>query len=198
MENLKEERKHLEKVFVDNVYLKSGIRRWTTTQEKKAVDTGQAVTRRVTLPYVKGASEFTARLLRMHRMEVAHKPANTLHGALTKVKGTKEEEDKTRVVYDVGCSNCGSRYIGETGKNLSTRIKQHQRAAIYRYCQEEQHEMDWENVGVKYRNNKKGERLFLEAWASDSNSVNRCINLNPIYKGAKDRQDRRSTDRRPV
>ncbi|XP_076043836.1 uncharacterized protein LOC143026930 [Oratosquilla oratoria] len=202
--NLKEERKYLEKVFADNGYPKSVIRRWTTAQGRKTTaDTRQAATRRITLPYVKGASEVAARLLRKRGVEVAHKPANTLHGALTKVKDTEEKENKTGVVYDIGCGNCGTRYIGETGKKLSTRVKEHQRAvnrkdgssAIFRHCQEEQHEMDWDNVGVIYRNNKKGERLFLEAWASDSNSVYRCINLNPIYKGAK---DRRSSDRRPV
>ncbi|XP_076066125.1 uncharacterized protein LOC143039766 [Oratosquilla oratoria] len=171
--NLREERKHLKKVFADNGYPKSVIRRWTTAQgRKRAADTRQAATRRVTLPYVKGASEVAARLLRKHGIEVVHKPANTLHGALTKVKDMEVEENKTGVVYGIGCGNFGTRYIGETGKKLSTRIKEHQSAVnrkdgsstIYWHCQEEQHEMDWDNVGVKYRNNMNGERLFLEAW----------------------------------
>ncbi|XP_076052761.1 uncharacterized protein LOC143032178 [Oratosquilla oratoria] len=85
-ENLKEERKRLEKVFADNGYPKSVIRRWTTAQGRKTTaDTKQAATRRITLPYVKGASEVAARLLRKRGVEVAHKPANSLHGALTKV-----------------------------------------------------------------------------------------------------------------
>ncbi|XP_076059363.1 uncharacterized protein LOC143035975 [Oratosquilla oratoria] len=106
-ENLKEERKHLEKVFVDNGYPKSVIKGWTTTQgkRKRAADTRQAATRRVTLPYVKGASEVAARLLRKHGGEVVHKPANTLHGGLTKMKDTEEEEDKPGVVYNIGCGN---------------------------------------------------------------------------------------------
>ncbi|XP_076035319.1 uncharacterized protein LOC143021603 [Oratosquilla oratoria] len=108
-EKLKEERKHLEKVFADNGYPKSVIRRWTTTQRKRAVDTRQAATRIVTLPYVKGASEGTARVLRKQGVKVVHKPTNTLHGALTKVKDTEEEENKTAVVYDVGFGNCGTR-----------------------------------------------------------------------------------------
>ncbi|XP_076049262.1 uncharacterized protein LOC143029935 [Oratosquilla oratoria] len=115
-ENMKEERKHLEKVFADNGYPKSVIRRWTTAQGRKTTaDARQAATRRITLPYVKGASEVAARLLRKRRVEIAHKPANTLHGALTKVKDTEEKESKTGVVYDIGCGNCGTRYIGETG-----------------------------------------------------------------------------------
>ncbi|XP_076065240.1 uncharacterized protein LOC143039253 [Oratosquilla oratoria] len=122
--NLREESKHLEKVFADNGYPKSVIRRWTTKQRgKRAADTRQAAARRVTLPYLKGGSEEAARLLRKHGIEVSHKPANTLHGALTKVKDTEVEENKTGVVYDTDCGNCGTRYVGETGKNLSTRIK---------------------------------------------------------------------------
>ncbi|XP_076032448.1 uncharacterized protein LOC143020170 [Oratosquilla oratoria] len=129
-ENLKEERKRLEKVFADNGYPKSVIRSWTTAQgsrRKTTADTRQAATRRITLPYVKGASEVAARLLRKRGVEVAHKPANSLHGALTKER---------------------------RGKKLSTRVREHQRAvnrkngssAIFRHCQEEQHEMDWDNV----------------------------------------------------
>ncbi|XP_076030977.1 uncharacterized protein LOC143019165 [Oratosquilla oratoria] len=115
-ENLKEERKHLEKVFADNGYPKSVIRRWTTAQGRKTTaDARQAATRRITLPYVKGASEVAARLLRKRGVEIDHKPANTLHGALIKVKDTEEKESKTGVVYDIGCGNYGTRYIGETG-----------------------------------------------------------------------------------
>ncbi|XP_076029797.1 uncharacterized protein LOC143018323 [Oratosquilla oratoria] len=154
--NLKEERKHLEKVFADSGYPKSVIRRWTTAQGRKTTaDTRQVATRRITLPYVKEASEVAARLLRTRGVEVAHKPANTLHGVLAKVKDTEEKENKTGAVYDIGCGNCGTRYIGEMSKKLSTRVKEHQRAvnrkdgssAIFRHCQEEQHEMDWDNVG---------------------------------------------------
>ncbi|XP_076029327.1 uncharacterized protein LOC143018098 [Oratosquilla oratoria] len=127
--NLREERKDLEKVFADNGYPKSVIRRWTIAQgRKRAADTRQTVTRKVTLPYVKGDSEMVARLLRKHEIEIRHKLANTLHWALMKVKDTKVEENKTGVVYDIGCGNCSTRYIGETGKKLSTRIKGYQRA----------------------------------------------------------------------
>ncbi|XP_076030847.1 uncharacterized protein LOC143019031 [Oratosquilla oratoria] len=73
-ENLKEERKHLEKVFADNGYPKSVIRRWTTAQGRKTTaDARQAATRRITLPYVKGASEVAARLLRKRGVEIAHR-----------------------------------------------------------------------------------------------------------------------------
>ncbi|XP_076059232.1 uncharacterized protein LOC143035909 [Oratosquilla oratoria] len=94
---LKEERKHLEKVFAGNGYPKSVIRRWTTTQGKRAADTGQAATRRVTLPYVKGASEVATRLLRKHGIEVAHKPANMTWGI------DKGERHGGRREQDGGC-----------------------------------------------------------------------------------------------
>ncbi|XP_076057275.1 uncharacterized protein LOC143034814 [Oratosquilla oratoria] len=77
-----------------------------------------------------------------------------------RVKDTEEKENKTGVVYDIGCGNCGTRYIGETGKKLPTRVKEHQRAvnrkdgssAIFRHYQEEQHEMNWDNVGLRVQN----------------------------------------------
>ena len=65
-----------------------------------------------------------------------------------------------------------------------------QSSAIYRHSEEQHHEMDWQGAEVKYKGKGKSVRLFLEAWASDENSVNRCVSLNPIYKGAKDRLEK--------
>ncbi|XP_076047218.1 uncharacterized protein LOC143028733 [Oratosquilla oratoria] len=75
-----------------------------------------------------GESEVAARLLRKHGVEVTHKPRNTLHGALTKVKDTESQADRIGVVYDVKCKDCEIHYVGETGKKLATRLQEHQRA----------------------------------------------------------------------
>ena len=134
-------------------------------------------------------------------VRVAHKPRNTLHGTLTRVKDKDRREDQAGVVYNIKCSNCDAHYVGETGKKLATRLLEHQRAvnrkdqssAIYRHGTEQQHEMDWQGAEVVYRDKRKNNRLFLEAWASDGNSINRCLNLNSLYEGARERQAQERT-----
>ncbi|XP_076062449.1 uncharacterized protein LOC143037781 [Oratosquilla oratoria] len=87
-----------------------------------------------------------------------HKPKNTLHRALTKIKDTVSQADRMGVVYDIGCKDCETHYVGETSKKLATRLLEHQRAvgrrdmssAILRHTEETGHEMDWQNAEVKY------------------------------------------------
>ncbi|XP_076064448.1 uncharacterized protein LOC143038794 [Oratosquilla oratoria] len=117
------ERSHLKKGFRDNGYPNSMVKRWTARQTNVKIDDRRPDAPRVTVPYLKGASEVEARLLRKHGLEVAHKPRNTLHGALTKVKDTESQSDRIGVVYD-----CETHCVGETGKRLATRLKEHQRA----------------------------------------------------------------------
>ncbi|XP_076064996.1 uncharacterized protein LOC143039031 [Oratosquilla oratoria] len=84
--SLKEERNRLRKVFRANGYPNKMGKRWTAPQRERDRSATPQATTRVTIPYVKGASEITARLLRRHGVNVAHKPCNTLHGAISKVK----------------------------------------------------------------------------------------------------------------
>ncbi|XP_076036098.1 uncharacterized protein LOC143022047 [Oratosquilla oratoria] len=108
----------------------------------------RSVVKTVTILYVKGASEITARLLRRHSVNAAHKSCNTLHGALTKVKDREFKKDQARAVYEVKFKDCNVHYVGETGKKLSTRLQEHRRAmnrrdqssAIFRHCDEHQNE----------------------------------------------------------
>ena len=192
--HLKEERGYLRKVFHDNGYPHRLIRRWTAPR-KNNLSSPLQVVKRVTVPYVKGASEATERILRKNGVSVAHKPKNTLHGALTKVKDKEKPEEQAGVVYNVRCKDCDAHYVGETGKRLSSRVQEHQRAinrkdissAIFKHCEEHRHEVDWQGAEVVYRDSRKSSRLFLEAWASDSTSINRCINLNPVYQASRER-----------
>ncbi|XP_076052860.1 uncharacterized protein LOC143032273 [Oratosquilla oratoria] len=95
------ESSHLKKVFRDNSYPNSVVKRWTARQPNLKIDDRQPDAPQDTVPYLKGVSEVAGRLLRKHGIEVAYKPRNTLHGALTKVKDTESEADRIGVVYDV-------------------------------------------------------------------------------------------------
>ncbi|XP_076054439.1 uncharacterized protein LOC143033120 [Oratosquilla oratoria] len=119
-ENIKEEKNHLRKVFKDNGYPRAVVRRWTARQENNAESGRPPSTSRITVPYIKGPSEVTARFLKKYGLSVAHKPMNTLHGNLTKVKDKETEGDQVWVVYKIECRYCDAHYVGETVKKLAT------------------------------------------------------------------------------
>ena len=73
-------------------------------------------------------SETVARILQPYNIRVAHKPIFTLRRLLTDVKGKDKPEDRPGAVYKIHCSDCHATYIGETGRNLTTRLTEHKRA----------------------------------------------------------------------
>ena len=59
-------------------------------------------------------------------MHLAHKPITTLRRLLTNVKNKDRLEDRQgAVLYKTKCCDRQATYIGETGRNLSTRLIEH-------------------------------------------------------------------------
>ena len=52
----------------------------------------------------------------------------TLRRLLTNVKDKDEPEGRPEAVYKIKCSDCQATFIGETGRNLTTRLNEHKRA----------------------------------------------------------------------
>ena len=61
-------------------------------------------------------------------IRVTHKPITTLCQLLTNVKDKDEPRNRQGVVYKINCSDCHASYIGETGRNLTTRLTEHNQA----------------------------------------------------------------------
>ena len=59
---------------------------------------------------------------------VAPKPTTTLRQLLTNVKDRDEPNNREGAVYKIKCSDCQASYIGETGRNLNTRLTENKRA----------------------------------------------------------------------
>ena len=81
----------------------------------------------MTIPYIKGTSETMSRILQPYNIRVAHKPTTTLRHLLTNVKDRDEPNNRQGAVYKIKCSDSQASYIGETGRNLNTRLTEHKR-----------------------------------------------------------------------
>ena len=79
----------------------------------------------IALPYIKGLSENMQRLFRTHNVPTYHKPFNTLRNVLVKPKDNIPKDQQCGLVYQISCQNCDNTYIGETGRNMGTRFKEH-------------------------------------------------------------------------
>ena len=78
----------------------------------------------VCLPYVEGLSEHIGRILRKAGLGMAFKPMSWKWKIMDGVKDKEEKGQKAGVVYEIKCGDCEKCYIGETGRNTDTRVKE--------------------------------------------------------------------------
>ena len=76
---------------------------------------------------------------------------------LSRPKDCIDPPMRSGVVYSIPCTNCNYTFIGETGRHLSTRIKQHRdavrksltdRLAVAEHVWSLQHSISWDEVEI--------------------------------------------------
>ena len=120
-DSLSDENKYLDRVFSKNNYNEDFIQRNTHRPTTTEPNNNVTLTTTATIPYI-------SRILQPFIIRVAHKPITTLRQLLTNVKDKDEPRNRQGAVYKINCSDCHASYIGETGRNLATRLTEHKRA----------------------------------------------------------------------
>ena len=125
-------------------------------------------------------------------VRVAHKPITTLRQLLTNVKDKDEPNDRQGAVYKIKCCDCQATYIGETGRNLNTRLTEHKRATrngdlnnnIAEHHLQTDHRIDWDSAECVIYSTDYYQRLTLESWFTnlEQTPLNRCQQLPAPYK----------------
>ena len=133
-----------------------------------------------------------ARILQPYNIRVAHKPITTLRRLLTNVKDKDKPEDRQGAVYKIKCRDCQASYIGETGRNLSTRLTEHKRATrngdvnnhIAEHHLQTKHQIDWDSATCITYSTDYHQRLTLESWFTnlEQTPLNRSQQLPAPYK----------------
>ena len=202
-----DERNYLYKTFRKNNYPTKFINRFTkrkrTTQLKHNPHNEQKTEKqRLTLPYIKTVSEITARLLKHHNVDVAHKPTNKLRTTFTGHKDKTEQLQRANAIYTFSCHNCTSTYIGETSKKVATRLQEHNNA-IKRHdplslpanhADEHGHTFNLADTKILGHAKTRRARQFKEAWHSTNKATfNRHIDIPTIYQQLRRRRIRTTT-----
>ena len=134
----------------------------------------------------------TIRILQPYNIRVAHKPITTSRRLLTNVKDKDKPEDRQGAVYKIKCCDCQASYIGETGRNLSTRLTEHKRATrngdvnnhIAEHHLKTKHQIDWDSATCITYSTDYYQRLTLESWFTnlEQTPLNRSQQLPAPYK----------------
>ena len=116
------------------------------------------------LPYVRGTSEKLAMILKNHGVGTYHKPFNTIRSILVHPKDKTPDHKKCGVIYEVQCPECPEQYIGETGRTLETRMKDHLKSKPPRTAVgDHAHKINMDNVKVIAREDYMWRRKIRES-----------------------------------
>ena len=128
------EKQHLASALVSNGYPLPFLQKVTKTrpraQKEQANHRALAV-----LPYVERVSQTLRRCLEQHGIRTVFKSDTTLRNHLVRPKDPVPPGRRDGVVYRIPCGECDAVYIGETGRPVQERMKEHERDVRLARCQ---------------------------------------------------------------
>ena len=129
-------------------------------QQQSTTSTGTRPKTNVGLPYMRGTSEALTRVFKAHGVGTYHRPINTIRSILVHPKDKTPDAQKCGLVYQVECPECLLTYIGETGRMLATRMKDHLNlrnplTAVGEHCAHEHHTITKDSVSILAREDRK-------------------------------------------
>ena len=134
------------------------------------------------LPYEKGISEEIAKMSKKYNVRIVHTKNLSLVNKIRKKQQEPNILDTDGVIYRVPCSECDKVYIGETGRQLKIRLKEHKANAksnniknmsgLSQHIKNEKHEINWDDAEILDRDNNYQRRKFKEAVAINKNKEN--------------------------
>ena len=149
------------------------------------------------IPYVQGISEPIKRILSKVGIGVAMKPFYTLSSVFRKPKDCICNSDKCGIVYEIPCRNCNSVYIGETGRSLKTRKKEHiyavknfdfDKSAFCEHVVKFDHTIAWNETKIlkmepNFQRRRTAESFFINQRSKKLNVLNRNdgLQLPSVY-----------------
>ena len=183
--SLSSETKPLHDVFQRNNYNQDFIsRNYYRDNGPNSTNTRLITVMMATVPCIKGTSETIAQILQPHGIRVTHKPITTLRQLLTNFKDKVEPKDRLGALYKIKCCDCPATYVGETGRNLNTRLTEHRRAtkngdnknSIAEHHLQMDHRIDWDSAECISFSTVYYQRLTLESWFTslERTPLNRC------------------------
>ena len=110
------------------------------------------------------------RVLASLNIRTRFKPHKTLRELLVHPKDFIQDNKKKGEVYSIPCEDCDSVYVGQTGRTLEHRVKEHKRAlyllddnisAVAEHSIKHEHKINWENAKVVAKKNLTHQRCFF-------------------------------------
>ena len=115
-----------------------------------------------------GLSQELQTVLKSYRLATFFRPHTTLRKLLVAPKEPVPIDKRSGCVYELSCQYCTATYIGQTGRHVGQRIKEHKSSAPNRipsveHSTEAHHTIDWDIVKILDREDREFPRQVKEA-----------------------------------
>ena len=174
-EHINEEKRHLISTFKNIGYKDHEIKKAIKKAEKrlsspKPKEEDQPHEGRVFLPYIHGVTNKIAKILKKKIIITHFSAPGTIRQGMRSVKDVIEKH-QLKGVYKIDCS-CGKSYIGETGRSLHTRLKEHgvdirngrsRTSALAEHSSKTKHHICLESASIIAREEQNQRRKIREA-----------------------------------
>jgi hypothetical protein len=157
------------------------------------------------IPYRPNTAEEIRRVLEKCNIRTVFRADNTLHKNLVRLKDPIPKQERMNCIYCLKCTDCDQTYVGQTGRQLKTRVAEHRRcdknppknsyeleklekdSAIALHALIENHKIDFDNPTIL----QEGFQSYAERCVAESihiihqpTSVNRNsgCDLSPIWQ----------------
>jgi len=136
------------------------------------------------IPYFSSYSEKFREVVSISDMRVAYYGVNKLKNIIKAHKDPLTNLCKKNVIYKLNCNNCEATYVGQTKRQLKTRIIEHRNyikrntsthSVIIDHRIISDHDFDWDNVEILDVERNLNKRLIFEM--INNKSQNKGLNL---------------------
>ena len=132
------------------------------------------------IAYVKGVSEKIKRIAERFKIKTIFQTKHTLKSMFVKTTPKGEPQHTSHCIYSIPCE-CGRYYIGETGRPLAVRLREHKhtfkeglldKSRLAQHAYEEDHSVKWDATGILDLERNATVRKYKEAaymaWAGNT------------------------------
>ena len=136
----------------------------------------------ISLPYNDFCMNYVKPVFTSNNVRVVNSASNTIRKRLTRTRPCLPiTDDAGPGVYMIKCGECEQCYVGETGRCLTTRLREHRdavrlgrgRNAVYNHVFETNHAINWSESKLLYNSHNLNSRLIVEsALIKSSNNFN--------------------------
>ncbi|XP_067216923.1 reticulocyte-binding protein homolog 1 isoform X1 [Linepithema humile] len=143
----------------------------STVNKEHSKKTEEKEKKYFTIPYMKNDTKKLEKKIKEHGFSPAYSCHNKLNTYIKTGKDKLEHKKQNDIVYQINCNQCEATYIGQTGRQLQIRIKEHRKdinkktgtlSVISEHKIKYNHEFEWDNVKILDKEPTYRKRLISE------------------------------------